>query len=352
MPSRRTLLALGAGAALAAAAAALSWRAREPAVSPTFVDAAGRSVFVPGQVSRIFAAGPPASMLLYAVAPEKMLGWARAPSDAAKAYLATPYRDLPAYGMLTGRGNTASLEQVISLAPDMILDCGEIDRTYASLADRVQRQTGVPYVQLNGAFGETARTLRVMGKLLGVDEHAARLANYADDVTRAIVAFAQPSRKRARIYYGRGAEGLETGRRGSLTTELIELVAENVAASAGAGGLTNVSPEQILLWNPDIIIAQDVRFRDALYADGRWISLRAVRERRVFVQPSLPFGWIDSPPGVNRLLGALWLRSLLNDDEAGDVLRTSVRAFYDLFYHVRLSDPQMDVLLMGARNGR
>jgi len=35
--------------------------------------------------------------------------------------------------------------------------------------------------------------------------------------------------------------------------------------------------------------------------------LRAVRERRLVQAPGLPFGWVDSPPSVNRLLGLMWL---------------------------------------------
>jgi iron complex transport system substrate-binding protein len=229
MPTRRTLLALGAGAAIVAGAGARLWRAGGPAIAPAFVDAAGRSVALSSQVTRVFAAGPPASVMLYAVAPEKMLGWARAPSDAAKDYLAAPYRDLPTRGMLTGRGNTASLEQVVSLHPDLILDCGELDPTYASLADRVQRQTGVPYVLLNGAFSETAPTLRALGRLLGVEARAARLAAFADDTQGAIAELVRNQTGRSRVYYGRGAKGLETGRVGSITTELIELVAQNAA---------------------------------------------------------------------------------------------------------------------------
>lgn len=343
--TRRSVLAWGVSAA---ALAALASCTREHAGARQFVDAAGRNVAVHGEVGRVFAAGPPASVLLYMVAPEKMLGWARAPSDAAKAYLATPYRDLPALGMLTGRANTASLEQVVSLRPNLILDCGQVDRSYASLADRVQEQTRVPYVLLNGAFAETAQTLRTLGVLLDAEQRVERQAAYAEDVNGEIASLVNAKAGRARIYYGRGAEGLETGRAGSITTELIELVADNVAVAAGEGGMTNVSPEQILSWDADIIIAQNAQFRDALFTDRRWAGLRAVRERRVFVQPSLPFGWIDAPPGVNRLLGAHWLRAILQGDANSVELRGHVRSFHDLFYHVRLSDLQIDALLQGG----
>jgi len=346
MLTRRVVLGLGAGAALSIGAGALLPAGRPVEARGEFVDAAGRQVQLPRRVSRVFAAGPPASVLLYAVAPDMMVGWASALSEAEKAFVAAPYRDLPEHGRLTGRGNTANLERVAALAPDLIIDSGQTDRTYASLADRVQDQTGVPYVLLDGTLAQSAETIRALGRLLGAEARAERLAVYADSVVAEIaLRAAAPADRRVRLYYGRGPEGLETGRAGSITVELIEALAHNVAADAGAGGLTNISPEQLLLWNPDVIVAQDPRFRDALRSDGRWMGLKAVREGRVFLQPSLPFGWIDAPPGVNRLIGARWLRAILSGGVQD--LRAEVAAFYALFFQVRLSDAQLDTLLQG-----
>ena len=43
----------------------------------TFTDAAGREVVVPAKIDRVFAAGPPAAILVYTLAPDKLLGWSR-----------------------------------------------------------------------------------------------------------------------------------------------------------------------------------------------------------------------------------------------------------------------------------
>ena len=58
----------------------------------------------------------------------------------------------PEVGRLTGRGNTANLESVIALKPDLILDVGSTRATFVSLAERVQEQTGIPYALLDGRF--------------------------------------------------------------------------------------------------------------------------------------------------------------------------------------------------------
>ena len=119
-------------------------------------DSAGREVEVPDRIEKVFAAGPPASILLYILAPEKMTGWPDPPTAEERPFIAPAYRDLPALGRLTGRGGTANLEVVLKTKPDLILDFGSVRDTYASLADNVQEQTKIPYILIDGRFERDA----------------------------------------------------------------------------------------------------------------------------------------------------------------------------------------------------
>lgn len=233
------------------------------AIGATITDAAGRTVTVPDKIERVMAAGPPASILLYVLAPEKMVGWVREPGEAEKAYLMPSVHGLPTYGQLTGKGGTANIEAVLAAKPDIIIDVGTVNPTYASLADKVQQQTGIPYVLIDGAFANSAKTLRETGNLLGVGPRAETLAAYAEKTLSDLKAglAAIPEAERPKVYYGRGPEGLETGLSGSINMEIIEAAgASNVAAAAGKGGLTQVSPEQILSWQPDVILSASPKF--------------------------------------------------------------------------------------------
>src|SRR6185312_4695563 len=87
-------------------------------------DAAGRTVAIPAKVSRVFPAGPPAAILLYTLAPDLLLGWARANRPEECAYMLADICTRPEIGRITGCGNTANLESVIALKPDLILDVG------------------------------------------------------------------------------------------------------------------------------------------------------------------------------------------------------------------------------------
>jgi iron complex transport system substrate-binding protein len=314
-------------------------------------DSAGRRVEIPQRISRVVAAGPPASILLYTLAPEKMVGWVRAPSPAEKAFLLHRVRDLPEYGRLTGRGGTANLESVLKFKPDLIIDVGSVGATFVSLADNVQEQTKVPYVLLDGTFGKTPEIYRLLGEVLGVSARAEQLARYADETLNGLtarIASIAPG-ERPRVYYGRGSNGLETGLAGSINLEVLDRVgATNVAAAAGTGGLSKVSIEQVLSWNPDIILALDPGFHRAVASDPLWSSVQAVRNGRIYLAPNLPYGWFDAPPGVNRLIGVRWLASILYPKQFPEDLRGVTRDFYKLFYQVELTEGQLEVLLTSA----
>jgi iron complex transport system substrate-binding protein len=320
-----------------------------PAVARSITDSAGRTVEIPEKVSRVFAAGPPACTLLYVLAPQDMIGWVRAPRDAEKPFLVEAVRGLPELGRLTGRGDTLNLERLVAAKPDLVIDFGTINDTYRSLADRIQSQTGIPYLLIDGRFESTAAALRLVADVLGVKDRGETLARAAEEtfaqVDRVIATI--PPDKRPHVYLARGPEGLETGSRGSINTEIIERVgAINVVEGPRTkGGIVSVSPEQVIAWAPDTIISLDRSFRQAVSEKAEWKPVPAVASGRVFLAPGLPFGFIDTPPSLNRLIGLTWLLQTLYPKQAPGKLREQVRSFYHLFYQVDLTEPDLDTLL-------
>jgi iron complex transport system substrate-binding protein len=342
--SRRSALIAGAG--IVAFPAILRAQGKR-----TIADAARRKVEVPGEVSRVFAAGPPAAIMLFTLAPDLLLGWTSEFRPAEKDFVPRRYADLPGVGRITGRGNTANLETVLALKPDLIVDYGTVDPTYVSLANRVQQQTGIPYILLDGKFDRIAESYTLLGEAVdrrdAADGHAAYANNLLRALDRAIGAIAAD--KRPRVYYARGPAGLQTGAAGSINTEIIERAgAVNVAAAMGPGGLVNVSLEQVLGWNPDTILTIDPSFHQRALSDSAWKDVKAVRDKRVFLSPNLPFGWIDFPPAVNRLLGLQWLAHLFYPQAFPDDLRPIVADFHRRFYHRVPTDAQLDKLLAHA----
>jgi len=310
-------------------------------------DAAGRSVAVPDRVTRVFPAGPPAAILLYTLAPDLLLGWTRANRAEECAFLLPDICTRPEVGRLTGRGNSANLESVLALKPDLILDVGSTSATYVSLATRVQEQTGIPYALLDGRFDAIAATYRLLGKLTQRD--AEPYAAYADDALLKIQTRINriPEAERPRVYYARGPKGLETGLGGSINVETIEFLGARNVAGETKGGLATVSFEQVLKWDPEIIITIDRDFAAGVRSDPLWKDISAVRSGRVHLSPKMPFGWVDFPPSVNRLIGLWWLAQIFYPEHFKEDIRVLTRDYYTRFYHVTPSDADLDRVLAG-----
>jgi len=313
---------------------------------------AARFGSLPARPGRVFASGPPAGVLLAALAPQQLLGWPMELGDAARAHLGSPLQALPYLGRLSGRGSTLPLEKLLALQPDLVLDSGTSDATHVSATERL----ALACVLVQGSLSDHARQLREVGSLLGAAERGETLARHADEVARLVraVTAGLGEQARPRVYLGRGANGLETGLAGSINVEVIEYAGgRNVAAQAARGGLTRVSMEQILAWDPEVILTQEAGFAERVRQDPLWRGISAVRSGRVHCAPVLPFGWLDGPPSVNRLIGVRWLLEKLHPGRparhGATPLEQAVREFYALFYGVQLSPAQLQALLQAAR---
>jgi iron complex transport system substrate-binding protein len=332
-------------------AAVLGWLASGLAVQAgdaSVVYDPGHPLPSPETVTRVLAAGPPAAVLVAVLAPDRLLGWPWSLEGQTRALAPPATRDLPVVGRLTGRGGTAGAEAVAALHPDLIVDSGANDPAYLSLTRRIPEQTGIPYVLLDGRLADTAWLLARAGQLLGVAQRGQALADFTrqtlDDVTGRIAPL--PADRRPSVYLARGADGLETGWAGSINAEMIEtLGARNVARADDGTAIGRVSLEQVLRWDPDVILALSPAFLTELRRQPLWQSLRAVRQNRVFLVPAQPFGWIDGPPGVNRVVGLRWLARQLYPQLFPEDLGPFVRQFFQLFYGVTLDDQTLAALL-------
>jgi len=333
-------------ALIAAASAALF--ARGQARAETVTDDAGRAVQPPAKARRVYPAGLPAAILLYTLAPDLLLGWPRSNRPQDCAYMLPDICARPEIGRLTGRGNTASLDGVAALKPDLILDVGSTGPRFAAIADRAQRETGVPYALLSGGILALSTSYEKLGRLIGREAAGADFADYCNMTLSVVtnrIAFV-PAEKRPRVYSARGARGLTTALGGSSHAELIELVARNVAGEA-KGELAEVTLDQIRQWDPDVIVTINAEFAASVRGDPAWASIKAVREGRVHLMAGIPFGWFDAPPSGNRLIGLWWLGKILYPELFKEDLRELTRDFYEKFYHVKPTDPRIDDVLAG-----
>jgi iron complex transport system substrate-binding protein len=311
-----------------------------PATAADFTDAAGRHVVLPEHVSRILPAERNAEVMVYALAPDKLVGSSRRLGHRAR--LLWEPRDGPASMAATA----------LQLRADLIIDAGTVTPQRAAFADAVMRQTGIPYVLVDDSFTRMPRSMRTIGAIIGADfRHNRELWRYAEHAIAALRGqlLIEAASGRPRVYYARGFDGLTTALPGTPAGEAIaEAGAINVARPSAPGMGERVSPAQLLAWNPEIIIADGPRAYSAMRRNRLWRGLLAVRNGRVYLEPTYPFGWIEDPSGVNRLIGLYWLTALFYPNSLQEDMRATTCDFYDKFYRIRLTNGQLEKMLRAA----
>ena len=83
---------------------------------------------------------------------------------------------------------------------------------------------------------------------------------------------------------------------------------------------------------------------EAILADPLFATLKAVQNGAVYGTPNAPFSWVDRPPGPNRIVGMRWLSGLIYPEYLDYDVDEAVREFFQLFYHVELTDEQLTQL--------
>jgi iron complex transport system substrate-binding protein len=322
-----------------------------------FTDMAGRTVIVPKKITRVLGMSPVGTILIYTLAPEMLAGWNYQADPGELALIAEPYRHLPVLGGWYGKNNTGNLEEIVKAHPDVMISMGDTMGT--TVVERVQEQTHIPVVVLSGDLKSLPDTYMKAAELLGNRARAAQLADECRKTLNEIESrvSAIPAARRRRIYYAEGPTGLETEPANSMHSEALNFAgAVNVAAvpTQQGYGHTPVSMEQVLTWNPEIVISgydhsvSPGEFYTKIWTDPAWSRIAAVRNREVYETPQYPFCWIDRPPSVNRIIGLKWLANLFYPEIFHYDLRKETRNFYQTFYHVQLSDAELDQVLITA----
>lgn len=330
---------------------------QETAETREITDMAGRKVTVPTaeNIESVFSAGPVAAIFLYMVAPDKLLGWNYELNDVEKSIILDKYQDLPNFGM----GDAVNYEAVIAANPTIAINSGKINDAMVSDCDALSESLGIPVVAVDNKLNNSAEAFRFMGELLGVEDHAEELAQYAEQVFTDINALSDiPEEKKVSVYFGNGEDSLETAPRGSQHAQILDAInAVNVAdLELGDGSRVQISAEQLLAWDPDVIVVNGEPKADKsgnsaaedILSNPDYASLKAVQDQKVYGTPNAPFSWVDRPAGPNRLIGMRWFSALIYPEYIKCDINEEIHKFFDLFYHVDLSDEQLENVLKGT----
>ena len=323
----------------------------------TITDMYGRQVTVPTTINRVLTTSPVEMELVYLIAPDKLAGLVFT-FNGDPPLAPEKYTSLPVIGGWYGT-QTGNYETFIAAEPDIILE-----GTETNIKERQEKFGSIPVVGIyagsslsnmsDDSLTKYESEIRYLGELLGVQENAESLITYYKDAMNYVdkIVSGIPDSARVKVYYAEGKDGLLTDPVGSAHTRLLAFCGgENVADVILKPGMgqAETSMEQIILWDPDMIIigrSSQAALYQTVMTDAKWNQLRAVKNEQVSLRPDNPLSWFDGPPGPCQIVGMYWMVNKLYPDKTADLdLKAKVKEFYTKFFHYGLTDDEISRLL-------
>lgn len=322
-----------------------------------FTDSWGRTRTIPtvDKLERVYFTGANGQIIVFTLAPQLLGGTGIQFTPEELKYLPAGTENLTYMGSLSA-GGEIDREMLLKEDIQLVIDCSGTTLTESdvSAAQKLEDQTGIPSLCIDGSFTNIREAYRMVGEILGAQDRAEKISAYLErvynDVTAAVADI--PDAERVKLYYAEGPLGLQTEPDRGLHALTFDIAgANNVAAveETQGIGMTNVSLETVLAWDPDVIIAWDDVIRggadEIIRTDSKWSHISAVKNGRVYTMPNAPFAWCDRPPGVNRFLGIQWVANMLYPDRYDVDMVQEVKDFYSLLYWVDITDDEARDLL-------
>jgi iron complex transport system substrate-binding protein len=190
--------------------------------------------------------------------------------------------------------------------------------------------------------------IRFYGEVLG--EHARKIASaycayYDKRISRVLSITSKiPFNQRPKVYYISGRNVFGTQGRYSLGHWLVEMAGGTFVAKDLAQYMVDASMEQIIAWNPDVIVVGGLTSPDAIMTDSRWQEIKAVKEKKIYTAPEGVFIWGHGSSEV--FLFVMYLAKILHPDKFQDLnLEQEVKDYYGQFYHYTLSNDEVNRIL-------
>lgn len=302
--------------------------------------------------SKIYPSNPTLLHLLYVIAPEMISGSNFEWNKYEKPYIMPQVLNQPVVGGFFGQGKIPNAEMLLKLDPDLILvnqnlkNQKQLKEFFGSVLK--------PMLYLNlSSLQDYIDAFRILGFIVGKKERADEVIEYSKkslELTSRIDEYIKSKNlKKPTIYYAQGEDGLQTECEGSAHAALIELSgAKNIhkcSEKSSEFGRVKISFEQLLMYQPDMILAYEDEFFKFAKSDKKWQLLNAVKNNKIYLIPREPFSWFDRPPSFMRFLGIKWLIDINYPNAFKFDMKKETKEFYKLFLRLDLNDKQIKHIL-------
>lgn len=342
-------------------------------------DMAGRTVDIPDSPTCVYTPAPPGGILLYTMDPgivcginffglEGKSGGLVGGDERAKTENVQTVNQDRAKSAVSGAGGQSRIvspEALLRLNPDLVMLFPKSREAAQNKSSDMQttaiiERLGLTYFYaFAGDLRDYPAVYEFLGEVLQKQERARELADYINNTLKDVSAVVAqiPPEQRPKVYYANGINGLTTVNQDTSHGIIMKLAGDvgvhkttNAMASVAGSEHENISFEQVMAYDPDVIIVQNQLFYNAVMDNALWQNLRAVQNGRVLWIPRGPLNWVDGPPSFMGALGLKWLMAELYPNYYPVDIVAEALDFYRLFLGQELSPAQMEKLIYP--NGR
>ncbi len=248
-----------------------------------------------------------------------------------------------------------NMEELLEAKPDIVFLPGETAGNPHDMAKLAQFKIPAIIVDFN-SIRTQQQAIRIIARAIGARARAQRFIDYYNACIRRVREVTEkiPRDRLPRVFYSVN-EPLRTTLVHGLTADWLRLTGcIDVARTRGQhllDGKNYTSLEQILLWNPDVILTNEPSAAETIRHDSQWSTLRPVREGRVYCMPIGISRW-GHPGSMETPLAILWAAKKLHPKLFSRIdMRAETRYFYSTFFNYHLSDHEIEKIL-SARTKR
>lgn len=222
-----------------------------------------------------------------------------------------------------------NLETIFSLSPDLVIMYGQKDGI--RLADRLTK-LGIPALVIRPeTIADMKETLKIIGMASGRVEHTKKALSGIKRVEDLMLKKISTIKTRQRVYYA-SSRLLSTISGDMLQNEMISLAGGDNVSKNTFGFFVNVSKEQVLKWNPEVIFVSDrlsSKGERQLHSPG-FEMIQAVKDNRIFRVPSKTYWDFPSPLSM---AGVLWMAGKINPELFdNETIDNEINLLYDTFF--------------------
>ncbi|MGL6173848.1 MAG: ABC transporter substrate-binding protein [Cellulosilyticaceae bacterium] len=309
----------------------------EQAETITITDQLGRQVEIPKKVERIVSSYYITSSLLIALGAEDRVVGVEMKADTREIYkkAAPQFLDLPGIGT----AKTINVEEVLALNPDVVIMPYRLKEFIPQF-----EALNIPVIAVEPeSFENFLECVELVGTAIGEEERAKDLVTYYRTNVEEVKTLTENVEERPKVYLSGGSSYLTTCTSNMYQNDMIEIAGgENVSKELQDGYWANVSVEQILMWNPDVIYSVGYASYGLadVTGDAKLAGVEAIKNGNVGLFPSILEPW--DYPTPSSILGILWLVNQLHPELYSiEQYTEEAENFYETFFDIEVTPEEM-----------